>query len=838
MTSFLRLASFLIGLFVSVSLTAQDVATIEGRIYDVAEGQSIEFATIYMDGTNTATESDLDGNFTFDVTAGYDLILVITRIGYKEARIEIPRLRPGDVARYDVGLTIEDSDIEVVVSASKIENTVMIRESVEQLKLIPTASGNFESILPHIALGTSAGTGGELSSQYNVRGGNYDENLVYVNDFEIYRPQLIRSGQQEGLSFPNIDLIKDLTFSSGGFEAKYGDKLSSVLDIKYKRPDSLAASASASFLGGSAHIEGRNGRFRYLSGVRYKTTQYLLGSLDTQGEYTPNFVDAQGYFTYDVNKDWQVGLLGNFNRAEYEFVPTERNTGIGLIDFALQLRTVFEGQERDDFTNAMGGLSFTYLPDREKNPLYLKILASTFQSQENERIDILGFYNLAQVESDLGSSDFGEVIGILGSGTQHQFVRNFLSMNVTNAEVKGGIEFTKENSNKIEKSNFLQWSAKWQNERIDDRINEWERLDSAGFSLPFDPDEVLVTNSFKTNNELISNRFSGFIQNTAFSKIAGKREIKLSTGVRFNYWDLNKELIIAPRAQLLFKPLAGQGDKSYRLSAGLYHQPPFYRELRRIDGTINTELKAQKSFHFVGGFTWDFKAGKENPTDFKLITEVFYKRLWDIVSYDIDNVRIRYSGANDGEGYVAGLDLRVNGEFVPGAESWINLSFLSAKERLDGVEHRTREVGSADGEVVDWVPRPTDQFMTLSMFFQDYLPKNENIQMNLNFALGTGLPFGFPENNIVFRNPFKHSPYHRVDIGFAFRLWSNKWSGKRSKHFLRFTKNTWASLEVFNLLAVENEASNTWIRTIFNTQFAIPNNLTSRRVNLRFRFDL
>jgi len=845
MTPYLRFALILVLGLSSLVLSAQDIATIQGRVYDVDTNEPIAFATIYMDGTSNATESDDEGSFQFEVAAGYDLVLVISRIGFKEARVDIARLRPGDVANYEVGLTLEDSDIEVVISANKIENTGMIRESVEQMKLIPSASGNFESILPHLALGTSSGSGGELSSQYNVRGGNYDENLVYVNDFEIYRPQLIRAGQQEGLSFPNIDLVKDLTFSSGGFEAKYGDKLSSVLDIKYKRPEETAASASLSALGGSAHIEGSIGlkddsyrKLRYLGGVRYKTTKYLLGSLDTKGEYTPNFLDAQAYLTYDINRDWQVGVLGNYNRAEYEFEPTERNTGIGLIDFALQLRTFFEGQERDDFTNAMGGVSFTYLPEREKNPRYLKILASTYQSQENERFDILGFYNLAQVETDLGSSDFGEVVGILGSGTQHQYVRNFLKMNVSNAEVKGGIEFTKETSSQAEKSNFVQYSLKWQRETIDDRINEWERLDSAGYSLPYDPNSVQVLRSFKTNNDLVSQRFSGYIQNTFFTKLNNQREIKLSAGIRANYWDLNKEFIISPRAQLLYKPLSGKANKSYRLSAGLYNQPPFYRELRRPDGTLNTDLKSQKSFHLVGGFTWDFEAGKKNRTDFKLISEIYYKRLWDLTSYEIDNVRIRYSGENDSEGYVAGIDLRVNGEFVPGAESWINLSFLTAKERLIGVQHREREEGSRDGAEVKYVSRPTDQFMTLAMFFQDYLPKNENIKMNLNFTLGTGLPFGFPENNVVYRNSFKFSAYHRVDIGFAFQLWNRDWSGKRPNHFLRFTKNTWASLEVFNLMGIENEASNTWIRTIFNTQYAIPNNLTSRRLNLRLRFDI
>ncbi|MBT8220540.1 MAG: TonB-dependent receptor [Bacteroidia bacterium] len=836
------------GLFLITSFPSgqTEMATVQGRVFDVDSDEPISIVTIYVEGTSNVTESDEDGRFSIKVRTGVELQLNITRIGYKSAIIKVPALDANQFITYEIGLSLESSGLEIIVTGSQIEQAGMIREGVEALKLIPTTSGNFESILPHIALGTSGGTGGELSSQYNVRGGNYDENLVYVNDFEIYRPQLIRAGQQEGLSFPNIDLIKDLTFSSGGFESKYGDKLSSVLDIKYKRPDAFAASAAMSFLGGSAHLEGSwkpkddsYRKLRFLTGVRYKTTEYLLGSLDTKGEYTPNFMDVQGYLTYDLNRDWQVGLLGNYNRAEYKFQPTERNTGIGLIDFALQLRTFFEGQERDDFTNAMGGLSLTYLPEKEKNPLFLKFLASTYQSQENERFDILGFYNLAQVESDLGSSDYGEVIGILGTGTQHQYVRNYLQMNVTNAEFKGGIEYVKDTGTpNAEKSNFIQWSIKWQNEDIDDRINEWERLDSAGYSLPYDPNSVQILRKLKSNNLLQSNRFSGYVQNTFFSKISDQHEIKLSAGVRAAYWDLNEELIISPRAQLLYKPLAGRKNVSYRLSAGFYHQPPFYRELRRPDGSINPDLQSQKSFHLVGGMTLDFQAGKENPTKFKLITEAYYKKLWDLTSYDIDNVRIRYSGENDSEGYVAGLDIRVNGEFVPGAESWVNLSLLQAKERIKGVEHLEREEGQTEGTPVDYVSRPTDQFLTLSMFFQDYLPKNENIKMNLNFTVGTGLPFGLPENNTVYRNTYRFSPYHRVDIGFGFQLWNREWSGKRPNHFLKFTKSTWASLEVFNLMKVENEASNTWVKTVFNTQYAIPNNLTSRRINLRFRFDL
>ncbi len=824
---------------------AQNKATIVGAIVDGVTNEAVEFATVYEKGTGNATESDFQGNFRIEVKAGKAITLVFSRLGYKESEIEVTPTRKSSTRRLNISMAPQDSDVEIIVTGDKIENTGMIREEVTELKLLPTATGNLESVLPHIALGTNSGTGGELSSQYNVRGGNYDENLVYVNDFEIYRPQLIRSGQQEGLTFPNIDLIRDLSFSSGGFQAKYGDKLSSVLDIKYKRPDSLRSSVGLSFLGGSAHVEGSISskkdnykKFRYLMGARYKTTRYLLGTLDVRGEYTPNFADVQGYFTYDINRDLQIGLIGNYNRSEYQFVPTERSTGLGLIDFALQLTSVFEGQEVDDFSTYMSGVSLTYLPDRDRNPFYLKLLASTYQSDENERFDILGFYSLGQVESDLGSDDLGEVVAVLGTGTQHQFVRNYLTSNVTNVQHKGGLELNIEHDDPSTSSNhFINWGVKYQHEIINDQINEWERLDSAGYSLNYDDTEVLVRNVLKTENNLSSDRFTAYVQDTYSLSKDSISELKLTAGIRASYWSLNNEFFVSPRMQLLYKPLKWKSDITFRFASGIYNQAPFYRELRRPNGTINEDLLSQKSIHFVGGITYDFQLGKLSPKDFRIIMEAYYKVLDDLVSYEVDNVRIRYSGENDATGYVAGLDFRMNGEFVPGAESWVNLSFLRARESLNGITHLKREIGDSTAQVVNTVPRPTDRFMTLSMFFQDYLPKNKNFKMHLNFTVGTGLPFGLLGNNREFRNTYRFETYHRVDIGFSILLWDQAWRFRKTKHPLRFSKSTWMSLEVFNLMEVSNVASNTWIKTIYNTQYAIPNFLTSRRINLRLKMD-
>ncbi|MEZ4954742.1 MAG: TonB-dependent receptor [Saprospiraceae bacterium] len=838
---------FLVILISLVSgLHAQDQkALLTGTIKDALSDQPVDFVTVYLKNTTIAAESDLKGKWRLEVPANQRLILVFTRIGYKETSIDVEPLPANAKQQIDIAFPPEDATIEVVITESRIDQGGMIREEMSEMKLLPSTTGNLESVLPHIALGTSSGSGGELTSQYNVRGGNYDENLVYVNDFEIYRPQLIRAGQQEGLTFPNIDLIQSLTFSSGGFEARYGDKQSSVLDIRYKRPEKFAASASASLLGGSAHLEGswqpgadKYKKLRYLVGGRYKTTKYLLGSLDVSGEYTPNFGDIQAYLTYDLNHEWQLGFLGNYNRSEYSFQPVSRSTAFGLVNFALELFSVFEGQEVDDFTTTLAGASLTYLPDRDKNPLFWKFLASTYTSDENERFDIIGRYSLRQIESNLGSDDFGEVVAELGAGTQHQYVRNFLDARVTNTEIKGGLEIQKgkeENGDPATKSHFLQWSAKYQREEIDDRINEWERLDSSGYSLPYDTVQLLLFNVLKTTNTLTSNRFNAYLQNTYTWRRDSVGEMKVSFGVRGSYWDLNKETTITPRAQFLYKPLNGKKDISYRLAAGLYYQPPFYRELRRFDGTVNPNLKAQKSAHVVGGLTYDFFMGKLSPTKFRLIVEAYYKKLWDVVSYEIDNVRIRYAGENDATGYVMGIDTRLNGEFVPGVESWFNLSFLRARESLDGIQHKDREVGAVDGVEVKDVPRPSDQFMQFSTYFQDYLPKNDAFKMNLCFTVGTGLPYGILGNNREYRNTYRFKPYHRVDIGFSLRLFDESKRAEKPKHPFRFTKASWLSFEVFNLMEVQNEASRTWIKTIFEQQFAIPNYLTGRRLNLRFR---
>lgn len=837
---------FLLTLYGSDRAYAQ--ATLTGSVRDGQTGEPVEFASIYIKGTNTEVQSDNKGSFSIQLPAAKPLTLIVSRLGYKDAKLSFQGIEDKTVRRIEVDLVPLESKIEIEIKESRIRDKGMIRENVEPLKYIPTASGNFETILPHIALGTSSGSGGELTSQYNVRGGNYDENLVYVNDFEIYRPQLIRNGQQEGLSFPNLDLTQDLSFSSGGFESRYGDKLSSVLDIRYKKPDKFRASAMASLLGASGHIEGSYQigkkpyqKLRYLIGARYKTNKYLLNSLDVTGEYSPNFTDLQGYLTYNISKDLSVELIGNFNKSKYKFIPNSRETAFGFVNYALKLFASFEGQEVDDFTTHMIGSSLTYVPDRLRNPYFLKLLVSTYQSNENERFDLLADYRLSEIETDLGKDNIGKEVRVLGSGLQHQFARNYLKMRVVNLEHKGGIELQpvlfKEN---IQTSHFLQWGIKGQGEFINDKINDWERIDSAGYSAPYDENYLRLFRVLKSENQLNSFRVSGYIQDTWSWKKDSVADIEVSVGLRSAYWTLNQEAFVTPRFQILYKPLKPASKQSFKLSGGLYYQPPFYRELRNSDGLINDGLLSQKSAHVVLGYTSAFTMGKITRTKFKFTAEAYYKRLWDMVSYDIDNVKIRYSGLNDSKGYIVGLDMRLNGEFVPNAESWINLSILRAREYIVGVDHLRTELndqGEAVPVVVKDVPRPSDQFLTLSMFFQDYLPRNENFKMHMNFTFGTGLPFGIPEDNIVYRNQFRFKPYHRIDIGFSVLLWDEKKRATKPHHPLRFSKNAWLSLEVFNLMEVANPASNTWIRTVFNSQYAVPNYLTSRRINLRVRFE-
>ena len=812
-------------------------ATVYGTILARNDNEAVEFASIFIEELLISVQSDDDGKYELSIPANTPVKIQFRRTGFKQASYNLPALSAGRRFQLNISLASDATTDEVIITADRIDDAGMVKEKVEALKLLPSTTGNLESILPHIALGTSSGTGGELTSQYNVRGGNYDENLVYVNDFEINRPLLVRTGNQEGLSLPNLDLIRDLSFSSGAFEAKYGDKMSSVLDVRYKLPDSLRGSFSISMLGATGHLEGSfpigkddYRKWRYLLGVRYKTTQYLLGSLDVKGEYSPSFTDYQVYSTYDLSRSWQIGLLANLNRNKYDFIPVSSQVASGLISFALRLSTDFEGAESDLFVNGMTGLSLSFVPDRERNPLFLKFLFSGYRSLELENLDIIGQYRLSQIETNINDPDAGEELSLLGSGIQHAYSRNVLQVNILNSEVKGGIELQGSEG----KTNFVQAGLKVAYEDVTDRIHEWERLDSAGFSLPYNPSSLELIYSLNSNRDLQSLRYSGYLQNTYTRQYGNGKELRLTGGLRAQYWDVNNELVISPRLQFTYSP---GNDIGFKLATGMYAQPPFYKELRKPNGEINEEVKSQKSFHILAGYSAGFGPQGTQGKKYKFILEAYFKSLWDLVSYEVDNVRIRYAGENNASGYLTGLDMRINGELVPGAESWINLSFLRAREKFDGVQHLERKIGDEEGTPVADVPRPTDQFMSLNVFFQDYLPSNENFRVHLNASIGTGLPFGIKDNNIIYRNTYRYKPYHRVDIGFSARLWSRAWENDKPGSIFKMTRDSWISLEIFNMLQVRNEASRTWVKTIFKSQYAIPNYLSSRRVNLKFRVE-
>jgi hypothetical protein len=826
-------------LLISFFANAQETTIrISGQVIDLDDSSPIEFASIYIPESSYFTESNKEGKFELLVPLKESLLIKCSRVGFEivELRLNRKELEAKQPIEFKLQKKVSQ---EVEVIDQRMQNESGVKEKASSFELLPTVSGNIESVLPSIALGVRSSAGGELSSQYSVRGGSYDENLVFVNDFEIFRPQLIRNGQQEGLSFPNADLIKELKFSSGGFEAKYGDKQSSVLDIKYKIPDSLRASVTASALGAGAHLEGalRTGanqaRLRYLVGARYKTTKYLLGSLDVQGEYQPNFLDVQTYLSYDLSKTLKLAFIGNVNTSTFKLIPESSVTAKGSAFIVLNLNTYFEGAEKDEFEQNMAGISLTYIPQDKKIPYFIKYLSSVYKGYEAEQFDILGYYRLVEIEAG-NQDEEGKEVKLWGEGTQHNYIRNYLNTLVHHHELRGGFDFSNSNTSV---SHFIQWGLSFRQELIEDKINEWERIDSAGFSLPYREDELILNYVYKSSNDYHNEKMALWIQDDMQWVVAGKAALRLTPGIRFQYSGLNDEFIFNPRLKLEWIPLRDSHNSRYWISGGLYHQPPFYREMRTPDGTLNFDLQSQKSVHLVAGVQKDFHMKKISPSRFKWISEIYYKNLWDVVSYELDNVRIRYSGFNDATAYAIGWDNRINGEFVPGVESWVNLSFLRTREQLDGIQHKERDPDNPDGVDIKDVPRPTDQFFALGLFFQDYLPSNENFKMQINITVASGLPFGLKGANTVYRNDSRFKPYHRVDIGFSYLMWDRNKKNSSLFSFLKFTRQSWLSLEVFNMLEVKNEASISWIKSLYNYQFAIPNYLSSRRINLKLRFD-
>jgi hypothetical protein len=786
-------------------------AILEGYVRD-ENNKTMAFVSVAVEGTSAGTTTNEEGFFSLSLSPQTSNTIIFSFMGYEQHRQEF-RLTRGERRKINIYLNPASTTLpDVEITERQIISLQYVKLDPKLTAVIPGPGSGVENLIKTLP-GVSSTS--ELSSQYSVRGGNFDENLVYVNGIEIYRPFLVRSGQQEGLSFINSSLVSSITFSAGGFDAQYGDKMASVLDITYKTPEKFKGSFSMSLLEGSVHFEDSklNNRLTYLFGLRHKSNQYLLGTLDTQGNYKPEFTDVQSLISYKITDKLNLDFLGNISRNQYLFKPERQETRFGTAKEVRQFTVFFEGQERDLFMTALGALSLNYQPDDTKR---FQFITSIFQTNETENFDIRGFYLLERVEADLGKEEFGQVTGTpLGVGSFHNHARNYINGIVWNAEHKGEIESD---------NNTLKWGLKYQYEDIFDRLNEWTLVDSAGYAIPRQPYNIIaLQDTVRTRIYLQSNRISGFLQNSWEFEGQRSRYI-LTAGMRANYWSYNKQWLISPRATLLFRP-DWAPKMAFRISGGLYQQQPFYRELRDFQGQLNPDIKAQESMQFVIGAEYNMQIWGR---PFKYTSEVYYKRFKNIIPYEIDNVRIRYYANNNAKGYGRGIDMKINGEFVPGVESWASLSLMKTEEIIEGtyyLDQNRRKVP------LGYIPRPTDQRFAFSMFFQDFLPRNPSYKVNLAMIYGSGLPTTPPSIRKL-KNTIYMPPYRRIDIGFSKELIGSE-SSFELNNPLRHIKSMWITAEVFNLLEINNTISYLWIKDVSGSFFAIPNYLTSRLINIK-----
>ena len=688
--------------------------------------------------------------------------------------------------------------------------------------------------LPSVVTGVESlikifvGSNNELTSQYSVRGGSYDENLIYVNDFEIFRPYLVRSGQQEGLSFINPEMVRNINFYNGGFQAKYGDKMSSVLDIQYKKPRSFGGSAYVSILEQGLHLEGVSGndRLSYLVGARNRSNRNLLSRQDTKGNYVPSSADLQADIHYRFSDKWQAEFLGNISQTKFTLFPqfSQLSSSIFSPFFTANLGVdiYFEGQEKDVYKTNMAGLALTNQVNRQ---LKLKWLFSRFENDEEENVDIAGAYLFGERDFDKSNSTYGQIVNPLGAGIDHNFSRNKLNIENWNFSHKGSYDKDK---------HVYQWGLGFDRTMITDKLNEWEYQDSAGYSLPYNPNLLQLSKVLKSTADLTVNKFSGYLQdNILFGDTSNS--FTLQVGARFNYNSLNKEFLISPRIGASWTP-NWKRDIIFRAAAGAYHQPPFYRELRRYDGTVNTKLKAQKSWQAVAGFDYNFEG--LGGRAMRWTTEAYYKSMTNVVPYDIDNVRLRYFGENNAKAYAAGIEMRLFGELVKDAESWISLGIMKTKEDIANDFYKIYTLDSLNQPIDSmtvqngYLRRPTDRTLTIGMFFQDYLATNKNFKMYLNLLYGSNLPYNIP-GFVKYRNALFINPYIRMDIGFSALLLDSEKSNRRSHSPFRNFDNIWASLEIFNLIDRANTISYMLVKDFSNTIFTMPNRLTPRLVNFK-----
>ena len=810
MKHILKPTLFLFLLLFLSSAYAQNKLVVTGTVSDY-NGNFLVPADVAVPGTVLGTSTTEGGNYTLIIPRQDTIRIVYSFIGYKTQVISKP-LPNLDSISINVILEIEVSELdEVSVKGERDRDLSFEKINMKEVKILPTVSGSIESYLVTLPGVTSSS---ELSSQYSVRGGNFDENLIYINGIEVYKPYLIRSGEQEGLSIVNPDLASSVKFSAGGFNASYGDKMSSVLDIQYKKPTRFGGGFDLNFMGGSFYLGGtsKDSKFSYIAGIRYKSNQYLLKSLDVKGDYKPRFGDFQTYLSYKVNEKWRLDFLGNIAINTYNFIPQDRSTSFGTVSTAVQLNVLFNGWESDKFNTYLGAVSATFQPVEKVS---LQFTGSAYRTNEEETFDIEGFYSLNELDKELGSESQGDSIMNIGIGRFVDHARNYFTADVIALKHTGNLDINKESS--------LSWGLKFQYEDVDDRMNEWKMVDSAGYSIPYTGTEVNLAYSLHVKNQLYSSRITSFVlYNRDFN--LKKVDLELDAGIRTNYWSFSNQFLVSPRLSVVLDPRWAK-DFRFLFATGFYYQPPFYKEIVDPAGQINENIQAQKSTHFLVGTIWNFKAWNR---PFQLSSSLYYKNLTHLIPYKIDNVRIIYSGKNNAKGYAAGLDFNISGEFVKGVESWASLSLLQTREKL------TDEYGEEGSS--GYYPRPTDRLLNFSLFFQDYFPSNPTFKVYMSLHYGTGLPTSPPTAESG-ENYFRMPPYRRFDIGIS-KILKDENSIIGERGLFKSFQTAWISFEVFNLLGINNTISYTWITTVNNLsgqvgQFAVPNYLTSRRINLK-----
>ena len=789
----------ILSLFIATSLsTLAQTFTLKGRVID-ENNNPVELASVSCLSQGKATVTSLKGEYKMILRSADSVVVKFSMLGYR-TKTRILRHPKGPQTLQVVLLSDSRTLGEVNVMGQKIQSGQTQELSTKQLKQMPSATGNAVEGLIQSQAGVS--THSELSSQYNVRGGSFDENSVYINNIEVFRPFLVRSGQQEGLSVINPDMVDRIGFSTGGFAAKYGDKMSSALDIIYRRPKRFEASLDASLLGASAYVGFSNKKLAWANGIRYKTNRYLLGSLETNGEYKPNFLDYQTYLNYRPNSRWSVDFIGNISDNYYNFTPHDRETRFGTLENVKSFRVYFDGQEKDLFRTYFGSLGITrHLGDSTS----VTLMGSAFSTNEQEKYDIQGQYWLTQTETSEN----------LGVGTYFQHARNYL---------KAHVESIKLMARHTTKQHDVEGGVTYKMEHIKENSAEYEMRDSAGYSIPHTGKDLNMIYSLRARNELNANRLEVYLQDTWRFRSGGDADstqtlYTLNYGLRFAHWNFNRETILSPRVSLSIIPAFNQ-NLSFRLATGLYYQSPFFKELRDTTtrnsvtyATLNRKIKSQRSLHLIAGLDYRFSM-KQRP--FKFTTEIYYKILGNIVPYSVNNVKVTYYGDNVASGHAAGIDMKLFGEFVPGTDSWLSLSFMNTRMKLNGLS----------------APLPTDQRYALNLYFTDYFPGTNRWLMNLKLAYADGLPFSAPHRELE-RNNFRAPAYRRADIGMSYRLLNNE-----DRHSKSIFKNIWIGVDCLNLLGINNVNSYYWITDVTNQQFAVPNYLTGRQVNVRVRFEL